>query len=75
MLYVLDLDTGTYVSSNTKDFSMYDGEFQHSPDNLVRTEEGKFLYFTEDGGESFWRNASMIPYSTVLLTLTVFFVS
>ena len=50
---MLDLDTGTYVSSNTKDFSMYDGEFQHSPDNLVRTEEGKFLYFTEDGGESF----------------------
>jgi len=44
---VLDFDTGTYVSSNTKDFSMYDGEFQASPDNLVRTEEGKFLYFTQ----------------------------
>ena len=29
---------------------MYDGEFQASPDNLVRNEEGKFLYFTEDGG-------------------------
>ena len=49
-LYVLDLDRGTYTTSTTSDYSLYSGEFQHGPDQLVRN-DGQFLYFTEDGGE------------------------
>ena len=53
-LYVLDLDKGTYKRGpSTKEYELYDGEFQHSPDHLARTnEEGQFLYFTEDGGRT-----------------------
>lgn len=47
-LYVLDLDNGTYKTSTTSDYSLYDGEFKHGPDQLVQNEGGQFLYFTED---------------------------
>lgn len=50
-LYVLDLDNGTYKTSSTNEYSLYNGEFQHSPDQLVQT-TGQFLYFTEDGGRT-----------------------
>ena len=50
-LYVLDLDNGTYRTSSTNDYSLYSGEFKHSPDQLVRN-DGDFLYFTEDGGHT-----------------------
>ncbi len=50
-LYVLDLESGTYVSSSTNDYSLLSGEFKHSPDQLVRN-TGNFLYFTEDGGKT-----------------------
>ena len=52
-LYVLDLDNGTYKTSTTSDYSLYDGEFKHSPDQVVQNEEGKYLYFTEDVSCSF----------------------
>jgi len=48
-LYVLDLDKGTYRTSSTSDYSLYNGEFKHAPDQLVRN-DGEFLYFTESGG-------------------------
>ena len=51
-LFVLDLDNGSYTSSSTSDYSLYSGEFNHSPDQLVRNNNGKFLYFTEDGGKT-----------------------
>lgn len=47
-LFVLNLDEKTYVSSPTTDYVLYSGVFKNSPDQLVRN--GKFLYFTEDGG-------------------------
>lgn len=50
-LYVLDVDKGTYQTSSTSDYSLYSGEFKHSPDQLVRN-DGRFLYFTEDGGRT-----------------------
>ena len=49
-LYVLDLDKKTYVSSSTNDYVLYSGVFKNGPDQLVRN--GKFLYFTEDGGKT-----------------------
>ncbi len=49
-LYVLDLDKNTYVSSSTDDYVLYSGVFKNGPDQLVR--QGKFLYFTEDGGKT-----------------------
>ena len=50
-LYVLDLDNGTYKTSSTNEYTLYNGEFKHSPDQLVRN-DGHFLYFTEDGGKT-----------------------
>ena len=53
MLYVLDLDNGTYRSSSTKDGVLVGaGEFRHSPDQIVRNNEGEYLYLTEDGGKT-----------------------
>lgn len=52
LLYVLDLDNETYVSSSVNDYSLYKGEFAHQPDQLVRNNDGKFLYLTEDGGKT-----------------------
>ena len=48
---MLDLDNDTYLASSTNDYSLYSGEFKHSPDQLVRN-DGDFLYFTEDGGHT-----------------------
>jgi len=45
------LDNGTYKTSATNDFSLYNGEFKHQPDQLVHN-DGNFLYFTEDGGKT-----------------------
>mmetsp|Transcript_20038 Transcript_20038/g.37717 ORF Transcript_20038/g.37717 Transcript_20038/m.37717 type:complete len:576 (+) Transcript_20038:247-1974(+) len=50
-LYVLDLDNGTYTASSTKDYSLYSGEFKNRPDQLA-TNDGEFLYFTEEGGQT-----------------------
>ena len=52
MLFVLDLDKGTYVSSATDDYSLHSGQFKHGPDQLVKNGNGNFLYFTEDGGKT-----------------------
>ena len=41
--------TGTYRTSSTSDYFLYNGEFKHAPDQLVRN-DGEFLYFTESGG-------------------------
>lgn len=50
-LYKLDLDKGTYSTSVTNDEVLGDGEFRHSPDQLIRN-DGEFLYLTEDGGKT-----------------------
>ncbi|KAL7535638.1 hypothetical protein ACHAXR_006623 [Thalassiosira sp. AJA248-18] len=51
MLYILDLDNGTYKKSSTKYGVLAgDGEFRHQPDQLVRNNAGDYLYLTEDGG-------------------------
>ncbi|KAL3801512.1 hypothetical protein HJC23_000950 [Cyclotella cryptica] len=49
-LYTLDLDNGTYTTMGTNTTLVGDGSFKHSPDQIVRNNDGDFLYFTEDGG-------------------------
>ena len=47
MLYVLDLDNGTYTTSGTDGGILGDGQFNHQPDQIIRHRSGDFLYFTE----------------------------
>jgi hypothetical protein len=51
-LYTLDLDKGTYTTMYTNRSLAGDGEFGNSPDQIVRNNDGHFLYFTEDGGST-----------------------
>ena len=53
LLYVLDLDNGTYTKSSTKWGVMTNGgTFKNGPDQLVRNHGGEYLYLTEDGGDT-----------------------
>eukprot|EP00578_Thalassiosira_sp_NH16_P001607 CAMPEP_0181130106 /NCGR_PEP_ID=MMETSP1071-20121207/29680_1 /TAXON_ID=35127 /ORGANISM="Thalassiosira sp., Strain NH16" /LENGTH=610 /DNA_ID=CAMNT_0023216141 /DNA_START=108 /DNA_END=1938 /DNA_ORIENTATION=+ len=52
LMYVLDLDNGTYTTASTKSSVMTGkGSFRHSPDQLVQN-DGDYLYATEDGGDT-----------------------
>jgi hypothetical protein len=51
MLFILDLDGGTYTSSSTKyGILPGGGDFGGTPDAILN--EGEYLYFTEDGGKT-----------------------
>ena len=51
MLFILDLDGGTYTSSSTKyGILPGGGDFGGTPDAILN--EGDYLYFTEDGGKT-----------------------
>jgi len=52
MLFVLDLDNGTYTSTSTEGGLLGRGSFYSSPDQIVRNNRGEFLYLTEDGGRN-----------------------
>ena len=45
LLYILDLDRGTYESSSTES-----GAFDEQPDQIARIVGDDILYFCEDGG-------------------------
>lgn len=52
LLFILDLNSGTYTTSSTQGGLLGRGNFNSSPDQIVRNNEGSFLYLTEDGGSS-----------------------
>ncbi|KAL7544483.1 hypothetical protein ACHAWF_007897, partial [Thalassiosira exigua] len=53
MLYMLDLDEGTYRNSSTDDGLLPGGgHLMDQPDGLVRSNRGNHLYLTEDGGNT-----------------------
>lgn len=55
VLYVLDLEGGTYRTTSTKNGVALSGEgsFRQSPDQLARNGDGgEYLYLTEDGGNT-----------------------
>ena len=52
LLYVLDLDSGTYTTSSTRCSMLGTGKFQHPPDQIVRHKDSDYLYLTEDGGDT-----------------------
>jgi hypothetical protein len=52
LLYTLDLKKFTYSTSSTNQTLFGDGEFNNSPDQLIRGKGGEVIYLTEDGGKS-----------------------
>jgi hypothetical protein len=52
LLYVLDLDNGSYTTSSTRCSMLGNGKFQHQPDQIIRHKDSDWLYLTEDGGDS-----------------------
>lgn len=52
-LYVLNLEAGKYTATSTKESALLgQGEFRNQPDQIVRNNDGDYLYLTEDGGSS-----------------------